>query len=90
MSFKCSFCPRTFSRRTAYFLHINKCIFTAESSNESSDYNEINYNSLKNKLNISNISKMIDINKVISEYNENIISYRFNKTNEYFVNKFIF
>ena len=53
MSFKYSFCPCTFSQQTAYSLHMNKCIFTAESSNESSDYNEINYNLLKNKLNIS-------------------------------------
>src|SRR5271154_2648266 len=94
MSFKCSFCPRTFSRRTAYSLHMNKCIFTAESSNESSDYDEINYNSLKNKLNTSNTSKTIDINEVIPEYNENIASYSnsfmmYSENNESYSNSFI-
>ena len=94
MSFKCSFCPRTFSRRTAYSLHMNKCIFTAESSNESSDYDEINYNSLKNKLNTSNTSKTIDINEVTPEYNENIASYSnsfmmYSENNKSYSNSFI-
>ena len=94
MSFKCSFCPRTFSWRTAYSLHINKCIFTAESSNESSDYDEINYNSLKNKLNTSNTSKTIDINEITLEYNENIASYsnsftKYSKNNTSYSNSLI-
>ncbi len=94
MSFKCSFCPRTFSWRTAYSLHMNKCIFTAESSNESSDYDEANYNSLKNKLNTSNTSKKIDINENTPEYNENISScsntfMEYNENNASYSNTFI-
>ena len=34
MPFKCPFCQRTFSRRSAYTFHTNKCILSAESSDE--------------------------------------------------------
>lgn len=46
MLFKCSFCQRTFSRRTAYTQHKNRCILTVESSEESSEYEK---NTLENK-----------------------------------------
>ena len=94
MSFKCLFCSRTFSQRTSYSLHMNKCIFTAESSNESSYYDEVNYNSLKNKLNTSNNSKTIDLNEITPEYNEINSScsntfIKHNENNESFSNTFI-
>ena len=78
MSLKCSFCSRTFSRRTAYTLHINKCILSAESSNDSSDYDEINYNLLKDKLNTfdtSKFTKINNLNKITPEYIEYNASY---------------
>jgi hypothetical protein len=73
---------------------MNKCIFIAKSSNESSDYNEINYNSLKNKLNTSNTSKKIDINKITLEFSENIASCSnifidYNNNNASYSNTFI-
>ena len=73
---------------------MNKCIFIAKSSNESSDYNEINYNSLKNKLNTSNTSKTININEITLEYNENIESYsnsfmNYSENNASYSNSFI-
>jgi hypothetical protein len=46
MSFKCPFCSRIFSRRTAYTQHKNICILTAESSEEYSGNEEIKYNLL--------------------------------------------
>jgi hypothetical protein len=46
MSFKCPFCSRIFSRRTAYTQHKNIYILTAESSEEYSGNEEIKYNLL--------------------------------------------
>src|SRR5271155_475966 len=57
MAFKCSFCLRIFSRRTAYTQHKNICILTAESSEEYSENKEINFNLLKKKSNFSESSK---------------------------------
>jgi hypothetical protein len=37
MSFKCTFCQCIFSRRSTYSRHVNKCILTVKSSDESSD-----------------------------------------------------
>ena len=43
MSYKCSFCPRTFSTRSAYSQHVGYCVVDQSSSEESNDQNiEIN------------------------------------------------
>lgn len=63
MLFKCSFCQRTFSRRTAYTQHKNRCILTVESSEESSEYEK---NTLENKKK-KKISKEYENNKVNNE-----------------------
>ena len=43
MSYKCPFCPRTFSTRSAYSQHVGHCVVDQSSSEESNDQNiEIN------------------------------------------------
>lgn len=37
MNYKCPFCQRTFSRHSSYTRHVNKCLLTVDSSNESND-----------------------------------------------------
>jgi hypothetical protein len=38
MSYKCPFCPRTFSNRSAYSQHVGHCMQTGPSSSEESDF----------------------------------------------------
>ena len=78
MSFKCPFCSRIFSRRTAYTQHKNICILTAESSEEYSENEEINF---KKKLNFSESSK--SSKKIILESTSKQI---LKSTSEYCIN----
>ena len=64
MLYKCSFCQRTFSRRTSYTQHKNRCLLTVESSEESSEY-EKNTLEIKKKKKISN---EYETNKSTSKY----------------------
>lgn len=76
MLFKCLFCQRTFSRRTAYTQHKNRCLLTVESSEESSEYEK---NTLENKK-IKKFSKEYKKNKK-DDNNNNITSEYFKVTN---------
>jgi hypothetical protein len=48
MTFKCSYCQRTFSRRSSYTRHNNKCMLTAELIDESSESESPNILSINN------------------------------------------
>ena len=66
MSFKCTFCLRTFSRRSAYTRHVNKCILTAESSDEFNEQSLIESKSLNISCKSPKLSD--DINACIKIY----------------------
>jgi hypothetical protein len=78
MLFKCSFCQRTFSRRTAYTQHKNRCLLTVESSEESSEYE-------KNTLEIKKIKKFSKKNESTPKYSE-IINNQLNSNSENYKN----
>lgn len=60
MIFKCEFCPRTFSNRTAYSQHVSVCAVSITSSEESSLISDINNMSLDSE----NFSSSINVNKI--------------------------
>ena len=64
MIFKCEFCPRTFSNRTAYSQHVSICA-TSISSEESSFISDINNMSLDSErfsssINVNETSEVIN------------------------------
>ena len=65
-SFKCAFCPRTFSNKTAYSQHVNICQLLLFNGEESSLITDISNMSLDNE----GFSSEIDINEINNE-NEN-------------------
>ena len=77
ISLKCSFCQRTFTRRSAYTQHTNRCILTAESSDELSENENSKYlkstseNSKRVSINYEEYEEIINF-EVFIIYNYNI------------------
>lgn len=59
MSYKCRYCPRTFSNKSGATQHMNNCV-PSESSEESTDVNDMSLESEE----FSNINE-VKINKIM-------------------------